>query len=144
MHQKTTIGMICAAVLLSILTLLLGATSFWAVGISGFFFVIGGTLIAAIVSEGYPQVEGLLRRLPAVFSARTGRCVATFLLAAAGLTRRPPGLATEDVGHRKELGAQHTTTVRTDRLSPPRPDQDFNPLVAYPTPILVDRHTTSC
>jgi chemotaxis protein MotA len=70
MHQKLTIGILCAAALLSSLTLILGATSPWLVGISGFFFVIGGTLIASIVSEGYERVEQLLRRLPAHFTER--------------------------------------------------------------------------
>ncbi|MCB1861546.1 MAG: MotA/TolQ/ExbB proton channel family protein [Chromatiaceae bacterium] len=70
MHQKLTIGLLCAAVLLSSLTLTLGATSIWLVAISGFFFVIGGTLIAAVVSEGYRRVDELLRRLPALFTAR--------------------------------------------------------------------------
>lgn len=69
MQQKLTIGLITGALLLSILTLILGATSAWLVGIAGFFFVIGGTLLAAIVSEGYQQVDSLLRRLPAQFTA---------------------------------------------------------------------------
>ncbi|MCP5410044.1 MAG: MotA/TolQ/ExbB proton channel family protein [Chromatiaceae bacterium] len=70
MHQKLTIGLVCTAVLLSSLTLMLGATSVWIVAVSGFFFVIGGTLIATVVSEGYQRVEQLLRRLPVLFTER--------------------------------------------------------------------------
>ncbi|MCB1752494.1 MAG: MotA/TolQ/ExbB proton channel family protein [Gammaproteobacteria bacterium] len=70
MPQKLTISLLCAAVLFSSLTLILGATSIWLVGISGFFFVIGGTLIATVVSEGYQRVEQLLRGLPAIFGER--------------------------------------------------------------------------
>jgi len=69
MQQKLTISLIIGAMLASILTLMLGATSLWLVGIAGFFFVIGGTLLAAVVSEGYQQVDNLLRRLPAQFTA---------------------------------------------------------------------------
>jgi len=70
MNKKLAIGVLCGAVLLSSLTLMLGATSAWLVGISGFFFVIGGTLIAAMVSEGYQRVRELLYRLPTLFTER--------------------------------------------------------------------------
>jgi len=70
MHHKLTISLVCSAVLLSSLTLMLGATSIWLVAVSGFFFVIGGTLIASVVSEGYQRVEQVLRRLPALFTER--------------------------------------------------------------------------
>ncbi|MCP4285295.1 MAG: hypothetical protein GY792_12720 [Gammaproteobacteria bacterium] len=70
MNQKIKISLLCTAVMLSSLTLMLGATSAWLVGLSGFFFVIGGTLIAAVVSENYQRVETLLGRLPALFTER--------------------------------------------------------------------------
>ncbi|MCB1852682.1 MAG: MotA/TolQ/ExbB proton channel family protein [Gammaproteobacteria bacterium] len=70
MIPKLTIAGLCLAVLLSSLTLMLGATSPWLVGISGFFFVVGGTVIAAIVSEGYQRVRQLLCRLPSLFTAK--------------------------------------------------------------------------
>ena len=40
------------------------------VAVSGFFFVIGGTLLTAILSEGYGTVESLGRRIPTVFATQ--------------------------------------------------------------------------
>ena len=68
MNQKLTIALLIAGIALSGLTLMLGATSAWLVGIAGFFFVIGGTLLTAVISEGFERVEDLMRRLPSVFS----------------------------------------------------------------------------
>ncbi len=68
MNQKSTIALLFFSIFLAGLTLLMGATSPWLVGIAGFFFVIGGTLLTAVISEGFEKVEDLMRRLPSVFS----------------------------------------------------------------------------
>lgn len=68
MRQKLTIALLFAGIFLSGVTLILGATSAWLVGIAGFFFVIGGTLLTALISEGFEKVDDLMRRLPTVFS----------------------------------------------------------------------------
>jgi chemotaxis protein MotA len=59
-----------SAVILASTTLMLGATSAWLVAVAGFFFVIGGTLLTSMVSEGYPRIEDLLTRLPRLFRER--------------------------------------------------------------------------
>ena len=70
MNRKTAYIGLGSAVLLASTTLMLGATSAWLVAVAGFFFVIGGTLLTSMVSEGYQRVEDLLRRLPQLFRER--------------------------------------------------------------------------
>ncbi len=70
MQQKQIVILLGLAVLLASLALVFGASSAWLVGISGFFFVVGGTILAAIVSEGFERVQHLLRNLPFMVSER--------------------------------------------------------------------------
>lgn len=68
MNRKLNIAVLFSGIFLSGLTLIMGATSAWLVGIAGLFFVIGGTLLTSLISEGFEKVEDLMRRLPSVFS----------------------------------------------------------------------------
>ena len=66
--NRTVALVICTlAVLFSAITLVLGATSGWLVATVGFIFVVGGTLLTAVVSESADRLESLFLSLPAVF-----------------------------------------------------------------------------
>lgn len=68
MNRNTAVGLLGVAVVTSSLALMAGATSAWLVAVSGFFFVIGGTLLTAILSEGYQTVESLFYKVPTIFA----------------------------------------------------------------------------
>lgn len=70
MNRNMAVGLLCSAVAVSCLALITGATSAWLVAFTGLFFVVGGTLLTAIVSEGYQRVESLIRNLPSIFADR--------------------------------------------------------------------------
>lgn len=67
MNRVAVTALLGGAVILSSAVLMAGTTSGWIVGLAGFFFVIGGTLLTAVVSENYGRVEKVLRAIPAVF-----------------------------------------------------------------------------
>ncbi len=69
MNRVVAVVVLGFAVALSGAVLLAGVTSAWVVAFTGFFFVVGGTLLATIVSESFPRVVAVLRRAPAVFRA---------------------------------------------------------------------------
>lgn len=70
MNRNMAVGLLGGAVTGSCLALMTGATSVWLVAVSGLFFVVGGTLLTAIVSEGYERVESLVYKLPLVFAEK--------------------------------------------------------------------------
>ena len=67
MNRNMAVGLLGTAVVVSSVALMTGATSVWLVAVSGLFFVVGGTLLTAILSEGYQTVESLIYKLPTVF-----------------------------------------------------------------------------
>jgi len=79
----------------------------------------------------------------AVNAAIAWGCIAALFLTATSLSRRPLSSATEHVGHRKELVAEHATAVRTSRFGALGTNQDLNPPVTDTTTILVDWHMIS-
>ena len=70
MNRNVAIALLGGAVITASLALMTGATSVWLVAVSGLFFVVGGTLLTAILSTGYQQVESLLCEIPGIFSHR--------------------------------------------------------------------------
>ena len=68
MNRNVAVGLLGGAVVTSSLALMTGATSVWLVVVAGFFFVVGGTLLTTILSEGYQKVESIFYKIPAVFS----------------------------------------------------------------------------
>ncbi|HIP52463.1 MAG TPA: hypothetical protein EYH03_00430, partial [Chromatiales bacterium] len=68
MKQNTAVGLLAASVVLAMAVLIMGATSLWVVAIAGFFFVVGGTLLTAVISETFERVRGVILWLPEVFS----------------------------------------------------------------------------
>lgn len=68
MNRNVAIGLLGGAVVTSSIALMTGKTSIWLVAVSGFFFVIGGTMLTAILSEGYQTIESLFKRIPTVFA----------------------------------------------------------------------------
>ncbi len=67
MNRTVAVVVLGLAVALSGAILLAGVTSVWVVAFTGFFFVIGGTLFATIVSENFQRVVSVLRRAPTLF-----------------------------------------------------------------------------
>ena len=67
MNRFSVIMLLGFVVVLSGAVLLAGVTAVWIVALTGFFFVIGGTLLTTIVSENFPRVVAVLRRAPGVF-----------------------------------------------------------------------------
>lgn len=65
--KNLAVGLLVTAVAASSLALMTGATSAWLVAIAGLFFVFGGTLLTAILSEGYQRVAALAGKLPRLF-----------------------------------------------------------------------------
>lgn len=47
--------------------LISGVTSIWVVSLSGFFFVIGGTLFTTVISENFDRILTVLRSIPSLF-----------------------------------------------------------------------------
>ncbi len=67
MNRVVAVVVLGFAVALSGAVLMAGVTSTGIVALTGFFFVIGGTLLATIVSENFQRVVSALRRAPTVF-----------------------------------------------------------------------------
>jgi len=67
MKQNMAVGLLIGALIFASLTLIAGVNSGWLVAVSGLFFVAGGTLLTAILSEGYERIRILIQRLPLVF-----------------------------------------------------------------------------
>jgi len=69
MNQVRLLIAIGVAVALSAGVLLYGNAPGWFIVIAGFLFVIGGTLVATLISEGINRTEEVIRKVPRVFSA---------------------------------------------------------------------------
>ncbi len=67
MNRTVAVVLLGLAVALSGAILLAGVTSAWVVVFTGFFFVVGGTLLATIVSENFQRVLSVLRRASTLF-----------------------------------------------------------------------------
>lgn len=72
MNRNVVILVLGIATVLSSAVLLAGVTSAWVVALTGFFFVVGGTLLTTIVSENFQRVVSVLRTAPTVFSEVNG------------------------------------------------------------------------
>jgi chemotaxis protein MotA len=70
MNRNVTIGLLSGSVAASGIALMTGMDSLSLVAVSGFFFVIGGTVLTAVLSEGRKTIESLFRRIPAAFADR--------------------------------------------------------------------------
>ena len=68
MNRNVAVGLLGGAVIASSLALMTGATSIWVVVVAGFIFVVGGTLLTAILSEGCQTVESIFYKIPTIFS----------------------------------------------------------------------------
>ena len=67
-NRNAAIALLSGSVVASGVALMTGTASLVLVAVTGFFFVIGGTLLTAILSEGYQTIESLFRRIPTVFA----------------------------------------------------------------------------
>jgi chemotaxis protein MotA len=82
MNQNMAVGLLIGALIIASLTLIAGINSGWLVAVSGLLFVAGGTLLTAILSEGYERIRTLIRRLPLILvekQAALGADEKTFL-----------------------------------------------------------------
>lgn len=70
MNQNMAIGLLVGALTIASATLIAGVNSGWLVAVSGLLFVAGGTLLTAILSEGYERIRILIHRLPLVFAKK--------------------------------------------------------------------------
>ena len=68
MNRIALLALLAVTLLLSSLTLVSGSISGLFVSLAGLFFVAGGTLLTAILSQGFQSVAAVLQRLPDIFS----------------------------------------------------------------------------
>ena len=72
MNRLTTLALLAVMVLLSTLALLSDTGSGWLIALAGLFFVVGGTLVTTLLSEGYPRLRSVARQLAPALRGEEG------------------------------------------------------------------------